>query len=269
MINSKKNLRAKFVGKVLQLLPFKIILRVLGYQLITNATSTLSKEEQLNLVNTIREKYQSISEEYILESFSKYKDVAILKNGEKVKGVFFLHLFLHNNEHYLYIGPIYFLSRLAFALGLLRYLERLIRSGKPLNLLGEIQNPELIIHFHTIFQEGSIFPAQNSFYCSKEVHDKLDLFVQKTPQLAQVVKESFKSEPQSTLFREKKDQAPLLQWLESHGVALRKGESLLCIMMLNQPLFNQLRFNIGYCLVDYPQYRIEYLQSLHHCSNKQ
>jgi hypothetical protein len=250
------------LSNALKLVPFKRISQLLQFDCDIIKTSSYSVENQRLFEDIIRQKYPHIRENYIIDKFSKYPHAMVINKQRQLQGLMLINYFEYKQEIYLYIGPIFFLSKLALSLGAMTLLEHFVNQTTCLNLLGELQNVELLIHMHTIMPEGSTFPEADTFAWSEEAKKKLSYFIAHVKQLDQPDEAHFKSKATYTLFKERPGQREVLNWLKRHQVDLEQGENLFVLSILNQQDLPGIRQRVWSALLNYPMHRIEYINKI-------
>jgi hypothetical protein len=259
-----KRFLALLLSKGLKWIPFKLISKLLNFHFLIASSSSYSLRERKKIESIIRRKYNYVNEGYVIDKFLSYPDVIVISKQGKLRGLMFINYLEYEQETYLYVGPLFFLSKLALCLGGMTFLENFAIQATCLNLLGEVQNPELIIHLHSVMPEDSTFPQIGTFGLSNQAREKLDFFIAHIKQLDQIDKAHFKSKGTYSLFKERPGQKVVLDWLKDHQVDLAQGDSLVMLFILNKQALVDIREKVWYCLLTYPAHRTHYIAKLVH-----
>ncbi|MHB9147477.1 MAG: hypothetical protein ACYC2U_03515 [Candidatus Amoebophilus sp.] len=241
---------------------FRWISKLLDFHISIKSCIDYSLEEQNNFECIIRRRHKHVIEGYIIKKFENYPYVMVITKRDKLLGLMFINYFEYNQENYVYVGPIFVLSKLALCLSGMYLVEVFSNKVKQLNFLGEIQNPEMIIHLHTVMPKSSTFPQIGTFYVSDKAREKLACFIDNVKQIDEIDKIHFKSKSVYSLFREREDQKPLLTCLKNHGIDLMQGDSLVMLLIVDQQAIPSIRKRVWYCLFTYPAHRIYYIQHI-------
>jgi hypothetical protein len=253
---------AVILSNGLKCIPFRWLSKLLNFHISIKPCVDYSLEEQKDFECIIKKRHKHVSEGYIAKKFGVYPYVMVITKQDKLLGLMFINYFEYAQENYMYVGPIFFLSKLALCLSGMYLVEVFSNKVKQLNFLGEIQNPEMIIHLHTVMPKSSTFPQIGTFYVSDKAREKLDCFIDNVKQIDEIDKIHFKSKSVYSLFREREDQKPLLTWLKNHGIDLMQGDSLVMLLIVDQQAITSIRKRVWYCLFTYPAHRIYYIQHI-------
>jgi hypothetical protein len=259
-----KTFLAFIVSNSLKLLPFNQLSRLLNFCIAIVPCSSYSFKEQRHFEVTIRKKYKHVSKGYLIKKFTSYPYVLVISKQGALRGLMFINYFEQDQENYLYVGPIFFISKLALCFAGMSLLEIFSKKVKALHLLAEVQNPEMIIHLHSVMPEANTSPQMGTFCWTDQARSTLDCFTAHIKQIDKIDKLHFKSKAVYSLFKERNGQKPILDWLRNHGVDLAQGDSLVMLSTINMHALPNIRKKVWYFLLTYPAHRIHYLQSIQH-----
>lgn len=223
--------------------------------------SELDTDLKSEAISAMRKRHPHIFPGAIENCFERYPRVVVVKRFGKVAGLFFVNEFSKDKDTYLYVGPLIFIDRISFASATLTlFFSKLLRFRR-LYILAEIQNPELLIHVHSVMKTA-IYPRPFSFDWDDQINTVRSEFMDKIPQLGEVNRTSFTSRCSENYFRKTAKRNALHSWLIKHGVNLEKSESLIVIMVLNKANCILMILRTLFFITIYPKHREWYLKKL-------
>ena len=259
---------AQYLSHMLKYLPFGLIGQCLRYKVSLLPTASLPGAQRKAWIHTIRQKHQYVSEAYILSKFSNYSYVVYVEKNNATQGLMFIHSFEQDKTSYLYVGPIFFVSKLALGLCVAWLIELRAKKNFSLHLCAEVQNPEIIMYWHTVMPAARTFPQAMTFHITKAAIKTMAVFAKHVPQLDCLSLQQFCSRGYQSLFKATQSTIPLVHWLKKNGIDLAQGDSLVMLTILLKEDLPSLRQKIWYCFFTYPAHRKKYLLLLSSLTTK-
>jgi hypothetical protein len=131
-------------------------------------------------------------------------------------------------ERHVYLGPLF--SRNGACIPLICNLARsLLQAQRPFHLLAEVQNPEALLLFTTLFT-CTAYPRPERSATSRRVGDIAGAFARRLDHIHSLDIDNLSTRSAHTLYRHKPGCAAVLRWLESRGVHLDRGDSQVLVV---------------------------------------
>ncbi|QQE76390.1 hypothetical protein KDJ56_10930 [Brevibacillus composti] len=162
---------------------------------------------------------------YLSSKWEAYPQILMAKSEHGMAAFQLLHAFACNGEHYLYLGPL-FSERGAYLRMFLHFYESLQKAypAETFHLMAELQNPELMIIFKTLFRRAS-YPALTGEAIPEKARETARIFADRLKHIEQLDLQKLSTCSRHTLYRKKAASPVLLSWLGARGIYPEEGGS--------------------------------------------
>jgi hypothetical protein len=167
---------------------------------------------------------------YLSKRFPKYDFIIIAEQEDNIKAIQLVNQFQETGAVYVYFGPVF--SRIHYYLPMfLSFFESLLTqfNSKTLYLIAEIQIPELLVIFQTLFGRY-VFPHIHSQEIPIDIQEAAVLCQSRLHHIENLNKDLLLTKSCETLYRPKKGYEDVEKWLEKRGVFLRQGDSQMVVV---------------------------------------
>lgn len=171
---------------------------------------------------------------YLEERFGFYDEIWMAQDTDGLASFWLIQSFCEQNEQYVYLGPLYS-KRGGFLSLFIHMFESLLSllPNRPLHLMAELQNPELLLIFKTLFTRTS-YPLLDDRAIPDSIRKTATLFAEKLPHIQQLHLDNLSTRGASTLYRPTKHSETVEAWLHARDIWLERGDSQ--VLLLSCPL---------------------------------
>lgn len=183
-------------------------------------TKDLTSDDIRNMM-LIAQKF--CSETYMREKINVYDEAVIAYGVKSIKAFHLIQRFEEKETVYVYMGPLFSL-RNAY-LPMFDFFYNWIQEeneNKQLYLMGEIQHPEILLVFTTLFGEYS-YPQIKSSILPTNIVDAAQKIANRYDHIQEFNVERFSTYSSVSLYQQNHIYSEVRQWLERRGIFFEKG----------------------------------------------
>ncbi|MEH7385573.1 hypothetical protein V7147_09215 [Bacillus sp. JJ1521] len=177
------------------------------------------KEEMISLSKRV----SIIGEEYLLSRFVIYDQVICLRRNQMLFAFQLVQSFEQGDERFVYFGPLF--SRMGCFLDLfLTYLQVVMEEnqGRPIHLLAEIENPEVLLLFKALFEDYA-YPKFSGIRVPEEIKRKVQIFGEKLSHIHDLDVERMTTKSKESLYQYRPIHYAIEKWLDSRKIDFTLG----------------------------------------------
>ncbi len=168
--------------------------------------------------------------EYLRQRFSSYERIVTAHDRQGLASFQLIQEFVHNDQYYVYLGPL-FSRRKAYLPMFLTSLDRWLADNRDrtVHFMAEIQNPEILLVFKTLFLHTS-FPLLHTCDVPSAVQETARIFASRIDHISQLDTRNLSTHGEDTLYQPKNGFPDILNWLRARGVDVERGDSQILLL---------------------------------------
>ncbi|MFY0545537.1 hypothetical protein [Brevibacillus sp. H7] len=182
----------------------------------------------MDLANTVSS--PQCRTEYLKRRFSSYHSVLTAHDEQGLAAFQLIQQFTRNDQLFLYLGPL-FSQRKAYLPMFLAAFDRWLAGnhGRTVHLMAEIQNPEILLVFKTLFFHTS-YPILHTAAIPPSVQETARIFASRFDHISQLDTRNLSTRGEDSLYQSKKGTEDILAWMRSRGVHVERGDSQILLL---------------------------------------
>ncbi|WP_028776486.1 hypothetical protein [Shimazuella kribbensis] len=183
----------------------------------------------------------TISKEYLIQRLPIYDTIWLVEDSQGLQAFQLIQNFHYQDRDYLYFGPLFSKGHQFLPLFLKIYFTTISKyKRKPFFMITEIQNPQVILVFKTLFWNTS-FPKVYEKTIPDSIVDAVACYVAHCGHISSFDLMHFKTTSSTTLYQNSKQNSQIVKWLQEREVFLDQGDSQILIVEWQGKLVSSLQ----------------------------
>ncbi|MEJ8544788.1 hypothetical protein [Brevibacillus borstelensis] len=168
--------------------------------------------------------------DYLHERFQSYPFILHAQDDMGLAAFQLIDAFPDIGEHFYYMGPL-FSRRRAYLPMFLEYFRSTWQkhSHETFHMLAELQNPDLLLTFKTLFRRTS-YPALDALKAPAPVQKTAQIYANRLAHITHFQPSSLSSHHAETLYRPGSGPEAVISWLHARGIEPEKGGSQMLLL---------------------------------------